>query len=82
MNDEMPLGVHAMIPCDDEIETNEDESTLWRISRLILPRIIRLTLFFVMQGVAVIMVGFAALFLSFEPVWSAQGLRHIAAENR
>ena len=62
-----------MIPCDDEIETNEDESTLWRISRLILPRIIRLTLFFVMQGVAVIMVGFAALFLSFEPVWSAQG---------
>ena len=73
MDDETLLGVHAMIPCDDEIETNEDESTLWRISRLILPRIIRLTLFFVMQGVAVIMVGFAALFLSFEPVWSAQG---------
>ena len=32
------------------------------------PSLIRLVLFFVMQGVAVILVGFAALFLSFEPV--------------
>ena len=36
------------------------------------PGLIRLVLFFVMQGVAVILVGFAALFLSFEPVWSAE----------
>jgi Ca-activated chloride channel homolog len=36
-----------------------------------LPGLIRLVLFFVMQGFAVILVGFAALFLSFEPVWSA-----------
>ena len=36
------------------------------------PSLIGLALFFVMQGVAVILVGFAALFLSFEPVWSAE----------
>ena len=36
------------------------------------PGLVRLVLFFVMQGVAVILVGFAALFLSFEPVWSAE----------
>jgi Ca-activated chloride channel family protein len=29
-------------------------------------------LFCVMQGAAVILVGFSALFLSFEPVWSAE----------
>jgi Ca-activated chloride channel homolog len=39
------------------------------------PSLIRLVLFFVMQGVAVILVGFAALFLSFEPVWSAERLQ-------
>jgi Ca-activated chloride channel family protein len=39
------------------------------------PNLIRLVLFFVMQGVAVILVGFAALFLSFEPVWSAERLQ-------
>ncbi|NOJ44180.1 marine proteobacterial sortase target protein [Bradyrhizobium australiense] len=39
------------------------------------PRLVRLVLFFVMQGVAVILVGFAALFLSFEPVWSAERLQ-------
>ena len=38
------------------------------------PGLVRLVLFFVMQGVAVILVGFAALFLSFEPVWSAERL--------
>ena len=36
------------------------------------PGLVRLVLFFVMQGVAVIMVGFAALFLSFEPAWSTE----------
>src|SRR3984893_13770910 len=50
-----------MTTCD-EIETAES-SGLWRI--------VRLLLFWVMQGAAVILVGFAALFLSFEPVWSA-----------
>src|SRR6187431_319634 len=39
------------------------------------PGLIRLVLFFVMQGAAVILVGFAALFLSFEPVWSAERLQ-------
>ncbi|MEH2623910.1 Ca-activated chloride channel family protein [Bradyrhizobium sp. AZCC 1719] len=39
------------------------------------PSLVRLVLFFVMQGVAVILVGFAALFLSFEPVWSAERLQ-------
>jgi len=38
------------------------------------PSLIGMVLFFVMQGVAVILVGFAALFLSFEPVWSAERL--------
>jgi Ca-activated chloride channel homolog len=36
-----------------------------------LSRMVKLLLFLVMQGVAAILVGFAALFLSFEPVWSA-----------
>ena len=39
------------------------------------PSLIGLALLFVMQGVAVILVGFAALFLSFEPVWSAERLQ-------
>ncbi|WOH66707.1 marine proteobacterial sortase target protein [Bradyrhizobium sp. BWA-3-5] len=39
------------------------------------PSLIRLVLFFLMQGVAVILVGFAALFLSFEPVWPAERLQ-------
>jgi Ca-activated chloride channel family protein len=38
-----------------------------------LPRLVKLVLFVVMQGIAAILVGFAALFLSFEPVWSAEG---------
>ena len=54
-----------MTTCD-EIETS---------GRLGLRSMIRLVLFFVMQGVAVILVGFAALFLSFEPVWSAAALQ-------
>ncbi len=40
-----------------------------------LSRIIWLVLFCVMQALAVILVGFAALFVSFEPAWSAQGQR-------
>lgn len=38
----------------------------------ILSRIVTLLLFLVVQGVAVGIVSFAALFLSFEPVWSAE----------
>jgi Ca-activated chloride channel family protein len=52
-----------MTTCD-EIETS---------GRPALLRIMRLLLFFAMQGAAAILVGFAALFLSFEPVWSAEG---------
>jgi Ca-activated chloride channel family protein len=37
--------------------------------------LIGLVLFMVMQGVAVILVGFAALFVSFQPVWSAEALQ-------
>src|SRR6202049_5117991 len=51
-----------MTTCD-EIETAES-SGRWRI--------VRLLLFCVMEGVAALAVGFAALFLSFEPVWSAE----------
>jgi Ca-activated chloride channel family protein len=56
----------------NEIETG-DSSGLRRSSRPNLSRIIRLVLFILMQGAAAILVGFAALFLSFEPVWSAAG---------
>jgi Ca-activated chloride channel family protein len=38
-------------------------------------RIVKLLLFFAIQGAAVILVGFVALFVSFEPVWSAEGLQ-------
>jgi Ca-activated chloride channel family protein len=52
-----------MTTCD-ELETGGRPGLL---------RIVGLLLFFAMQGAAVILVGFAALFLSFEPVWSAEG---------
>ena len=51
-----------MTTCDD-IEADKPSEQ---------PSLTRLVLFFVMQGAAVILVGFAALFLSFEPVWSAE----------
>lgn len=50
--------------------TTCDEIEIQKRSNL--ASLIRLMLFFVMQGVAVILVGFAALFVSFEPVWSAE----------
>ena len=53
-----------MTTCE-EIETDSRPSVLSRIATLLL--------FLVVQGVAIAIVGFAALFLSFEPVWSAQG---------
>src|SRR6266704_5386 len=51
-----------MTTCD-EMETNGSSS---------LSRMVRLLLFCMMQGAAVILVGFAALFLSFESVWPAE----------
>src|SRR3954470_13748294 len=58
-----PSGVKQMTNCE-EIEN---------AGRSPLPRLVKLLLFVVMQGIAAILVGFAALFLSFEPVWSAEG---------
>ena len=40
-----------------------------------LSRKMRIMLFFLVEGVAALLVGFAALFLSFEPVWSAESLQ-------
>jgi Ca-activated chloride channel family protein len=41
-------------------------------SRYRLSRKMRILLFFLVEGVAALVVGFAALFLSFEPGWSAE----------
>jgi Ca-activated chloride channel family protein len=41
--------------------------------RPVLPRLVKLVLFVAVQGIAAILVGMAALFISFEPVWSAEG---------
>src|SRR5437660_11547191 len=60
-----PSGECDMTTCD-EIETDDRASVLSRIATFLL--------FLVVQGVAIAIVGFAALFLSFEPVWSAQRL--------
>jgi Ca-activated chloride channel family protein len=46
---------------------------------VVLTTIIKLLLFPAMQGAAVILIGFAALFLSFEPVWSADNTRAMLA---
>ena len=46
-----------------------DEIQSGRRSRL--SRKMRIVLFFMVEGIAALVVGFAALFLSFEPVWSA-----------
>jgi Ca-activated chloride channel homolog len=43
----------------------------YRTLTAILTTIIKLLLFLAMQSAAVILIGFSALFLSFEPVWSA-----------
>src|SRR5437763_2475994 len=59
-----PSGECNMTTCE-EIETDSCPSVLSRIATFLL--------FLVVQGVAIAIVGFAALFLSFEPVWSAQG---------
>jgi Ca-activated chloride channel family protein len=53
-----------MTICDETISRGR--------SALLLLRIVKLVLFFAIQSAAVILVGFAALFVSFEPVWSAE----------
>lgn len=40
-----------------------------------LSRKMRVILFFAVEGAAALLIGFAALFLSFEPVWSAESLQ-------
>jgi Ca-activated chloride channel family protein len=65
-----PSGVSQMTTCD---EIEPDQSRLPRIGRAVLLRTIKLLLFFMVQSAAVILVGFAALFVSFQPVWSAPG---------
>src|SRR5271165_4674031 len=57
-------GVNQMTT-NDEIETGRSS---------VLSKIMTLLLFLVVQGVAIAIVGFAALFLSFEPGWSAQSV--------
>ena len=56
--------------------TTCDEIETYRPSNL--ARLTRLLLFVLMQGVAVILVGFVALFVSFEPVWSEEAPAAIA----
>ena len=56
----------------DPFETDSRPALTAR-GRVHLLRITKLLLFLVMQGAAVILIGFAALFLSFEPGWSADG---------
>jgi Ca-activated chloride channel family protein len=61
---EIAVRRYDMTTCD-EIEADKPSEQ---------PSLVRLVLFFVMQGVAVILAGFAALFLSFEPAWSTERL--------
>lgn len=55
----------------DGIET--DESNEPSLGRSALSGLIKLVLFLVIQGLAVVLVGIVALFFSFEPAWSAEG---------
>jgi Ca-activated chloride channel family protein len=56
----------------DEIETDDSLSEP-SLARSALSGLIRLVLFLVIQGVAVVVVGTMALFFSFKPAWSAEG---------
>ena len=51
-----------MTTCDDFITTNRP-----RLSRKM-----RIVLFFLVETVAALLIGFAALFVSFDPGWSAE----------
>src|SRR5215470_3947411 len=52
-----------MTTCDEFVTANRPR----------LSRNMRIALFFLVEIVAALLIGFAALFLSFEPVWSAEG---------
>ena len=52
---------------------NCDEPDLWDLGRSALSGMIKLVLFLVIQGLAILLVGIVALFVSFEPAWSAEG---------
>src|SRR5262245_49700190 len=52
-----------MTTCDEFVTANRPR----------LSRNMRIVLFFLVEIVAALLIGFAALFLSFEPVWSAEG---------
>src|SRR4249920_1326369 len=59
-----PFGSEEMTTCD-EIESH---------GRSRLSRKMRVILFFAFESAAALLIGFAALFLSFEPGWSAETL--------
>jgi Ca-activated chloride channel homolog len=63
-SDETVLREQAKMTAYDAIEID---------SRSALSRIVTLLLFLVVQTVAILLVGFVALFVSFEPAWSAEG---------
>jgi Ca-activated chloride channel homolog len=59
----LPLELTKMTTCDDFLTARRPR--LWRKMRILL--------FFLVETAAALLIGFAALFLSFEPVWSAEG---------
>ena len=56
----------------DEIEMY-DKSSKPSLGRSVLSGLVKLVLFLVIQGLAVMLVGIIALFFSFQPAWSAEG---------
>jgi len=66
-----PSGANKMT-ISNETE-NCDEPDLWDLGRSALSGMIKLVLFLVIQGLAILLVGIVALFVSFEPAWSAEG---------
>ena len=56
----------------DEIEMY-DKSSKPSLGRSVLSGLVKLVLFLVIQGLAVMLVGIMALFFSFQPAWSAEG---------
>jgi Ca-activated chloride channel homolog len=53
----------------DEVETSE-KSDVWSLVRSALAGTLKMLLFLLIQGLAILLVGIVALFVSFEPVWS------------
>jgi Ca-activated chloride channel family protein len=66
-----PLGASQMT-ISDEIEMY-DKSSKPSLGRSVLSGLVKLVLFLVIQGLAVMLVGIIALFFSFQPAWSAEG---------